>query len=47
MGGGYSGPIPKYGEDFEFVVMTMQKYGKFIIMHAPSDVVNAVRDILK
>ena len=46
MGSGFSGPINNYGDKFRYVVMTMLQYNKFVLIHAPDDVVDAVSRIL-
>ena len=47
MGSGFSGPIQNYGENFGYVGMVMRQYDKFLLIHAPGDVVNAVTNVLK
>ena len=47
MGSGYSGPIPNYGENFEYVAMIMRQYDKFILIHAKKDVINAVTNVVR
>ena len=47
MGGGFSGPIPNYGENFGYVVMIMRQYDKFILLHANKDVINAVNNVVR
>ena len=47
MGSGFSEPIPNYGENFGYVGMVMRQYDKFILIHAPADVVSTVTNIVK
>ena len=47
MGSGFSGPIPNYGENFGYVGMVMKQYDKFLLLHAPADVVTAVENVVR
>ena len=47
MGADFSGPIPNYGENFEYVAMIMRQYDKFILIHAHKDVVNVVTNVVR
>ena len=47
MGGGFSGPIPNYGENFEYVAMVMRQYDKFVLLHAKKDVINCITNIVR
>ena len=47
MGCGFSEPIPNYGETFGYVGMVMTKFDKFLLLHAPDDVITAVGNVVR
>ena len=47
MGAGFSESIPDYGDSFEYVVMVMRQYDKFILIHAHKDVTIAVNNVVR
>ena len=47
MASGFSGPIPNYGESFEYVGMVMRECDKFILLHAGNNVVDAATKVVR